>query len=136
MLTANADNMGILLRRMHDINITTVPLNPFDLIAINRWQVTTYQGFAPLMGMTAEGLAQLMSPRAFSFYSPTQKTFFIAYNSDVLVENVYFNLAHEIGHIFYGHISERRTLMGAADSGKSDRDKLADQFARFILNKE
>lgn len=136
MLTANADSMGLLIRRMHDINITTIPLSPFDLIAVNRWQVTTYQSFAPLMGMTAEALAQLMSPRAFSFYSPTKNTFFIVYNSDVLVEKVYFNLAHEIGHIFYGHISEQRTLMNSMDSGKLDRDKLADQFARFILGKD
>lgn len=37
MLSAKADNME-LFRRMHDINITTIPLSPFDLIAVNRCQ--------------------------------------------------------------------------------------------------
>lgn len=38
MLSAKADNME-LFRRMHDINITIIPSNPFDLITINRWQI-------------------------------------------------------------------------------------------------
>lgn len=133
MLTANADSMGHLIRRMHDINISTIPLSPFDLIAVNRWQIATYHSFAPIMDMTAGELAQLMSPRAFSFYSPTQNVFFIVYNSDTLVEKIYFNLAHEIGHIFYGHVSDQRTLMSTRDRDKLERDKLADQFASFVL---
>lgn len=133
MLSARADNME-LFRRMHDINITTIPLSPFDLVAVNRWQLSTYQVFSQTLGMNVEEMAQQISPRAFAFYSFSHKTYCIIYNSDVLPENIYFNLAHEIGHILYGHVSPEMPLMCFVDSNKVERDKLADQFARFILN--
>lgn len=132
MLSAKADNMG-LFRRMYDINITTIPLNPFDLISINRWQVTTYQIFSQVMGMSTEEMEQQISPRAFAFYSFSHRTYHIVYNSDTLPEKVRFNLAHEIGHIVHGHISPRIPLMCFEDNTKPERDALADQFARFVL---
>lgn len=132
MLSANADNMG-LFRRMHDINITAVPLNPFDLITVNRWQVTTYQIFSQIIGMSTEEIEQQISPRAFAFYSPSYKTYHVVYNSETSPAKVHFNLAHEIGHIVHGHLSPSIPLMCFAGSNKPERDALADQFARFVL---
>lgn len=133
MMSAKADNME-LFRRMHDINTTTIPLSPFDLIAVNRWQISTYQMFSQTMGMSVEEMEQQISPRGFTFYSFTNKGYSIIYNSSAQPERIQFVLAHEIGHIFYGHVSPNIPLMCFEDCNKIARDKLADQFARFILN--
>lgn len=132
MLSSALDSMG-LFRGMHDILITSIPVNPFDIIAENRWQISTYKIFSQIMGMSNEHIKEQISPRAFSFYSFTNKTFFIVYNSDKQPDKIRFHLSHEIGHILYGHVSSSIPVMGPMDKNKLERDALADQFARFVL---
>lgn len=127
------DDMGRLFRRMQDISITSIPLNPFDVILMNRWEVSTYRAFAQVMGVDAGVMEREISPRAFSFYSFSNETFIIVYNSDALPEKITFGLAHEIGHILHGHISPRNPVLARWDENKLERDALADQFARFAL---
>lgn len=135
MLFAIADNIADVSTRMHDINITKTPLNPFDLIITNKWHVCTFSLFEQILGMTSEEMKEQISPRAFSFYSSATDTYCLIYNSELDEEHIYFNLAHEIGHIFYKHVSPESALLGKRDSGKSERDNQADQFAHFLLQR-
>lgn len=134
VLSTTIDNIG-LFKKLHDINVTTIPLNPFELISLNRWQLGTYQLFSQIIGMSIIEIEEQISPRAFAFYSSSYKTYFIIYNSNVLLEKIRFNLAHEIGHILYGHISFNVPLVQFEDSNRLERDALADGFARFVLGK-
>lgn len=118
---------------MQDFNITAIPLNPFDVILLNRWQLCSYQAFAQVMRMGAEEIEQQISPRAFSFYSFSNETFFIIYNSNQLPEKITYSLAHEIGHILHGHISKATPFLTEEESERLLQDTQADQFARFAL---
>lgn len=133
MPSESFDLMGPIFRKMRDINITSIPLNPFEVIMENRWQLCTYYVFSHIMGMKVEKMKNEISPRAFSFYSFSKHTFYIVYNSDQLPEKITFNLAHEIGHILHGHISPVSPVMTREDENKLERDVMADQFARFVL---
>lgn len=128
-----SEDKGLLFRRMQDISITSIPLNPFDVIVANRWQVSTYRAFSQVMGIDVEVMEREISPRAFSFYSFSNETFFIIYNSNARPEKIIFSLAHEIGHILHGHISPGNPVLARWDESKVERDALADQFARFAL---
>lgn len=132
MLSTQIDNTETVFTRMSDINIEKIPLNPLDLIMANRWQVSTYQIFSQIFGMTADEMKAQISPSAFSFYSHSNNSFCIIYNSELSQDLIYFNLAHEIGHILYRHISPE-IPMYIKGMNKLERDILADQFARFVL---
>lgn len=133
MLKEPFDTMGPLFRRMRDINIISIPFNPLDVIIANHWQMSTYRVFSQILGMDAEDMKLQISPRAFSFYSFSSNNFYIVYNSDQPPEKITFNLAHEIGHILHGHISPVSPVMTREDENKLERDVMADQFARFVL---
>lgn len=133
MLSANADNIGNIIQRMHDIEITKIPVNPLDLIMANRWQIGTYHTFEQTLGMTCQEICEQISSRAFTFYSHSHDTFYIFYNGEREPDQIRFSLCHEIGHIVYGHISKEMPVLCRKDQNKSERDKQADEFACFIL---
>lgn len=113
-----SEDKGLLFRRMQDISITSIPLNPFDVIVANRWQVSTYRAFAQVMGIDDDVMEREISPRAFSFYSFSNETFFIIYNSNARSEKITLSFAHEIGHILHGHISPGNPVLARQDKNK------------------
>ena len=77
MLSANVDSMKTLLGRMRDINISSIPIDPFELISTNNWQISTYSVFSQVMHMHIETIMMKISPRAFSFYSISHATYLV-----------------------------------------------------------
>ena len=57
------------------------------------------------MELSSRRLQRLFSRKAFSFYSSRLDSYVIAYNDSLPLLEIIYHVFHEIGHIYYGHIS-------------------------------
>lgn len=122
-----------MFSRLDQIKIYTTPTNPIYIAMCNGWKFANYTTFARILHLLPEDIAAQISKNAFSFWSGFKKyrTFFIVYNEELSPEEILYNIAHEIGHIYFGHISPQRTLNLYNET--PEEEALADQFARYIL---
>lgn len=75
-------------------------------------------------------LESIFSKDAFSFFSRRQNAYVIAYNERLPLLDLLYNVFHEIGHIYYGHISpENKTSLSLAK-----QETVANNFAAFIFS--
>lgn len=76
-------------------------------------------------------IGKYFSKKAFSFYSHRLSSYVIAYNSNLPLIEIIYLVFHEIGHVYFGHItpgSNTTATLGQQESA-------ADHFAAFIFSK-
>ena len=79
-------------------------------------------------------LQELFSKKAFSFFSKRLNSYVIAYNDVLPLTEAVYQVFHEIGHIYYGHISPDEEDDFTAVS--KELDKLAVSISELRLIKE
>lgn len=119
---------------MEELKIT-YPMNPFQTIANNRWQLCTYTVGAHMLGWkNGRAMRNEYQRNAFSFYSIKLRTYYIMYNDRIRdFDFLNFLLAHEIGHVFYYHIGPHRTMLPNKEELRMPEDIMANLFAQFAL---
>ena len=91
----------------------------------------TYQSVSSCMELSIVQLQKIFSPNAFSFFSNRLNSYVIAYNSTLPLTDILYQVFHEIGHIYYGHINP--DSINTLSLGLQER--AADNFAAFIFSK-
>ena len=76
-------------------------------------------------------LQELFSKKAFSFFSKRLNSYVIAYNDVLPLTEAVYQVFHEIGHIYYGHISPGNSIAISLES----QERVANHFAAFIFSK-
>lgn len=76
-------------------------------------------------------LQNLFSKKAFSFFSKRLNSYVIAYNDALPLTEAIYQVFHEIGHIYYGHISPDNSISISLES----QERVANHFAAFIFSK-
>lgn len=129
------DNLEAAIYRLRDIKIVKLPIDPWDVIIENHWNLCSYDVFCYVMKMKSVEIKHI-SDTAFSTYS-SRKGYIVVYNPELPVNRIRFNLAHEIGHIFLGHINPDFTFIeDLPQKEKALREHQADAFARYVLGME
>lgn len=83
------------------------------------------------MKLSSAQLRRIFSHKAFSFYSYRLNSYVVAYNDSLPLLEIIYQVFHEIGHIYFGHISP----------GNDDfvplakQESAANHFAAFIFSK-
>ena len=116
------------------LGIRSLPINPFKVIVDNGWQIATYPIMSALLGMSVEKMKSEISNAAFTFYSFYYHTYVIVYNDNLPYEKVVYSLSHEIGHIYYSHVSPNCTQNFLLPKRQRKiQEKTANEFAEFVL---
>lgn len=115
-------------------NIKRLPVDPFELAINNGWLTVSYEIGAHFMFTTTKYLIETHGKDGFVFYSDHLKRYLIVYNDTNQYQRIRFTLAHEIGHILFGHVTkvcpERHRLPANV---KDLQDRMCDEFARRLL---
>lgn len=99
-------------------SITKIPIDPFEIINKRGYIKIPFSK----IGDNKIFKTNREEKDAFSFYSPTDKTFIIVYDDEKPLLRLRFTLMHEIGHIDLGH-------RGESDLAKKE----ADYYAGYAL---
>lgn len=83
------------------------------------------------MELTVSQVEDYFSHKAFSFFSERLSSYVIAYNESLSIIEIVHHVFHEIGHIYFGHISPD----GASSSTLVQQELAAEHFAAFIFSK-
>ncbi|WP_195420824.1 ImmA/IrrE family metallo-endopeptidase [Faecalicatena contorta] len=81
------------------------------------------------MELSSRRLQRLFSRRAFSFYSNRLDSYVIAYNDSLPLLEIIYHVFHEIGHVYYGHISPGNSFPVSL----AQQETAANHFAAFIF---
>lgn len=84
-----------------------------------------------MMELSISQLQSLFSKKAFSFFSKRLSSYVIAYNDALPLIEAIYQVFHEIGHIYYGHISPDNSISIPLES----QERVANHFAAFIFSK-
>lgn len=84
------------------LNITTFPIDPFQIAFMNGYIVKKY---SELSEEAVERLRSI-SKDGISHFFPELRTFIIYYDDSLSYHRVRFTIMHEIGHIILGHREE------------------------------
>lgn len=76
-------------------------------------------------------LQELFSRKAFSFFSKRLNSYVIAYNDVLPLMDMLYQVFHELGHIYFGHINPD----GDSHHSLELQERAADYFAAFIFSK-
>ncbi len=91
----------------------------------------TYQSISLRMELSLTQIRKRFSKKAFSFYSHRLSSYVIAYNSSLPLAEIIYLVFHEIGHIYFGHITPGCNISTTLEQQES----AADHFAAFIFSK-
>lgn len=83
------------------------------------------------MELSSEQLRKIFSHNAFSFYSKRLNSYVIAYNDRLPLLEIIYQVFHEIGHIYFGHISPGNS----PSVSLVQQETAANHFAAFIFSK-
>jgi Zn-dependent peptidase ImmA (M78 family) len=116
--------------------ITTFPIDPFQIIKNNKWGLISYTELASEYGVWIEDIiATVQSEDGYTMYDGVNYT--IAYNDTKNKARIRFTLMHEIGHIFLRHLVdfEETILTRSTLTEKKYRvlENEANSFARNTL---
>lgn len=115
-------------------NITSLPVDPFQIANKNGWQICSYQDLAVMLKTTLEALILKYDKDGFAFWSKRKKCFIICYNSAQPFPVCRWTLLHEIGHIYLKHITENEPLLSRIrSSGIKPLEIEAQGFAQRVL---
>lgn len=108
-------------------NITSFPINPFEIISRNKWGLITYSELARETNLTIDQIIEtVQSEDGYTIWDGTNYT--IAYNDKVTPPNrIRFTLMHEIGHIYLNHLID-------FDETILNRSKLTYEKYRILEN--
>jgi Zn-dependent peptidase ImmA (M78 family)/RNA polymerase subunit RPABC4/transcription elongation factor Spt4 len=118
-------------------NITSFPVDPFQIIKNNKWGLLTYSEIADEQGTWIEDIiAAFQSEDGYTIFDGTNYT--IAYNDTIQNQGrIKFTLMHEIGHIYMDHLVDfdETVLMRSELTDKKYRvlENEANAFARNTL---
>ncbi len=117
-------------------NITTFPLNPFEIINKFKWGLLTYKEMASKEHCSIKDICDCIGNDGYSIYNGRNYT--IAYNNTIKSEGrINFTLAHEIGHIILNHHKDFEVTEILQDNFTKEEYKIleneANCFARNIL---
>lgn len=93
--------------------------------------IVTYHSVSLRMELNIWQLQELFSKKAFSFFSKRLNSYVIAYNDVLPLTEAVYQVFHEIGHIYYGHISPGNSIAISLES----QERVANHFAAFIFSK-
>lgn len=93
--------------------------------------IVTYHSVSLRMELNIWQLQELFSKKAFSFFSKRLNSYVIAYNDVLPLTEAVYQVFHEIGHIYYGHISPGNSIAISLES----QERVANYFAAFIFSK-
>lgn len=135
--TNNSFNiLDMQINLLHDIKIEQIPIDPFRVIMRNHWLACPYAVFSDLLVMEPDDMKIHISNHSFSTFSTTKGTYILVYNEEQSEEEIRFNLAHEIGHIYLKHITPEFTFIeNLPKCEKLVRECQADKFAEFVLGR-
>lgn len=118
---------------------------PFDLFSVtNYYDNIAIVPFSKIMNLYdlsfSDVVNYLSSTDACTIYSPVKDRYIIYYNDldiNFITSNRYrFSIAHEFGHIFLEHLSNKRTKIDEEIISETEYRKLerqADKFASYLL---
>lgn len=136
--TARYDRVMIKVNNLFlQENITSFPVNPFQIIKNNRWGLLTYSEIADEQGAWIEDIIDaFQSEDGYTIFDGTNYT--IAYNDTIQNQGrIKFTLMHEIGHIYMNHLVDfdETVLMRSELTEKKYRilENEANAFARNTL---
>lgn len=96
----------------------------------NDLYLTTYNSISSTMELSSRQLRKIFSQKAFSFFSKRLNAYVIAYNEKLKLSEILYEVFHEIGHIYYGHIDPNVTNTISL----TQQETAADHFAAFIFS--
>jgi len=83
------------------------------------------------MELSRRKLSNIFSDKAFSFFSHRIQSYVVAYNEHLSITEIISNVIHEVGHIYYGHISPSN----AVTMSLTKQEFVANNFVTFIFSK-
>ncbi len=124
-------------------NITSYPINLLNIISNNKWGITKYSEIASSFSCTIEDVCKTLQSDDGQTHLKIENNEFIysiSYNDDLNTntdERIRFTIAHEIGHIYLGHLKDFKETeihrYGLNKKSYSILEKEADTFARNLL---
>lgn len=93
--------------------------------------IVTYRSVSLRMELNVQQLQKLFSRKAFSFFSKRLDSYVIAYNDVLPLVDIIYQVFHELGHIYFGHIHPD----GNSYISLGLQERAADSFAAFIFSK-
>ncbi|RVU71814.1 ImmA/IrrE family metallo-endopeptidase [Lactobacillus xujianguonis] len=106
------------------------PISPIDIIQnVPNIKLETYSNLAVLTESSNDEIAEMLdSEEGSTFFDPTQNRYVIAFNENRNEHRIRFTLAHELGHIYLGHLLEN-----APDDLYKIQETEANYFAKRLL---
>ena len=93
--------------------------------------LTPYRNISSKLDLSLENLKSKFSYNAFVFFSYKLHSYVIAYNDKLPLTEIFYHVLHEIGHIYYGHISPDWEITIPL----AKQETMANHFATFIFSK-
>lgn len=122
-------------RILDEQGITSFPVDMHKLITRNHWTLIPYSAFVEKYGIPLADVISELGPDGFCRGDEGHCE--IAFNDTVHVKGrIRFTLAHEVGHIYLGHLSDFSTKMFFPSKSVqyTTLEKEADCFARNLLS--
>jgi len=85
---------------------------------------------SPKMGLSLQEIGDAFSRKAFTFFSRKLNAYVIAYNEVLPFIEIVYYILHEIGHIYYEHVSPDKEVTDSL----TNQESVANHFATFIFS--
>jgi Zn-dependent peptidase ImmA (M78 family) len=124
-----------------EFGIRWLPVDPFEVISRQKnWRLKYADALAYEIGRDVQYVLDhvMRSNDGVAMYDPERKQYDIILNNseDVLQARMLWTAVHEIGHIYLGHLNDRRTQISAGLLPADEYDRMefeADVFAGEVL---
>lgn len=111
------------------------PIEPLNIInSLNNCYAMTYKDFALINDVQLNEVSTLLNSDDAATWENENNQKIIFYNQDVNSKyRIRFTLAHELGHIVLGHITENKVGITVSDDKYDAYEKEANYFAKRLL---
>jgi len=92
--------------------------------------LTPFKNMSPKMGLSPQEIGDAFSRKAFTFFSRKLNAYVIAYNEVLPFIEIVYYILHEIGHIYYEHVSPDKEVTDSL----TNQESVANHFATFIFS--
>ncbi|MCM3594179.1 ImmA/IrrE family metallo-endopeptidase [Metabacillus idriensis] len=117
-------------------NIDRFPIDPFHIIAMNGWNLTSYSALAEMNNLSIKDvIIGFQSMDGYVTFSPMDG-YSIAYNDQIGSEGrIRFTLMHEVGHIYMKHLIDfEQTLLRRSKLNHNEYTVLEEEANVFARN--
>lgn len=116
-------------------NISSFPIDPFEIIRKNNWGLVSYSQLADEHGVTIDEIIKAFQSKD-GYVMLDSHNYTIAYNDTIEYEGrIRFTLMHEIGHIELNHLKDfDETILRRSQLTKSEYEILEREAHAFARN--